>query len=138
MNHASALVLVALIAWTLILVIWMELQRCVWIVLGRVSPTALQPDNANLSPFMHRLARAHANCVEGLPVFGGLLLAALVTGHAEITDGLATWLLVARLAQSGFHLSSGHVVAANLRFLSFVVQLVIAVYWAWQLLALLA
>lgn len=81
--------------------------------------------------------RAHANCVEGLPEFVGLLLAARVTGHAGITDGLAPWLLVARLAQSGSHLSSGHVVATNLRFLFFVAQRVIAVYWTWRLLALL-
>ena len=28
------------------------------------------PDNANLSPFMQRLARTHANCLEGLPIVG--------------------------------------------------------------------
>lgn len=137
MNHPTAFVLVAFIAWTLFLLILMELIRCVWIARGRVAPNALTPDNANLSPFLQRLARAHANCVEGLPVFGGLLLVALVTGHAGVTDGLAWWFLGARLAQSGFHLASLHVVAVNLRFLAFVVQLAVAVYWAWKLLALL-
>ena len=136
MNHTSAFVLVAFIAWTLLLLILMELLRCAWIARGKVAANALVPDNTNLSPFLQRLARAHANCVESLPVFGGLLLVALATGHAQITDGLASWLLVARLAQSGFHLASLHLVAVNLRFLAFVVQLVIAVYWAWQLLML--
>jgi hypothetical protein len=36
------------------------------------------PDNGNLSPFMQRLARARSNCIEGLPVFGGLLAVALM------------------------------------------------------------
>jgi hypothetical protein len=28
---------------------------------------------------MQRLARAHANCIEGLPIFGGLLAIAIMT-----------------------------------------------------------
>jgi uncharacterized MAPEG superfamily protein len=136
MNHVSAIVLVALIAWALLLLVLMEGLRCVWIFRGRVAANTLRPDNANLSPFMQRLARAHANCVESLPLFGGLLLVALATGHASLTDALAPWMLGARLAQSGFHLASLHPVAVNLRFLAFVVQLAIAVYWSWQLLRL--
>lgn len=30
---------------------------------------------------MQRLARAHANCIEGLPIFGGLMLVAVVIGR---------------------------------------------------------
>ena len=51
------------------------------------------PDNAGLSPFMQRLARAHANCVEGLPIFGGLLAIAIMTSRTAITDPLAFWFL---------------------------------------------
>jgi hypothetical protein len=38
---------------------------------------------------MQRLARAHANCIEGLPVFGGLLGVAVMAGRSEATDALA-------------------------------------------------
>ena len=78
----SAVVLTLFIGWTLALLVVMELERSRLVVSGRMRANAFTPDNANLSPFMQRLTRAHANCLEGLPVFGGLLLVALlvVTG----------------------------------------------------------
>ncbi|THF55130.1 MAPEG family protein [Mesorhizobium composti] len=35
-----------------------------------------KPDDAGLSSFMQRLARAYLNCLEGLPIFGGLIAVA--------------------------------------------------------------
>ena len=84
---------------------------------------------------MQRLARAHANCVESFPIFGGLLVVALLTNRAGVTDSLAPWLLVARVLHSSIHLVSTSVLAAWLRFLAFAVQVTIAVYWSWALLA---
>lgn len=133
--NATALVLTLFIAWTLLLLVVMEVLRSRLVVTGRMAPNAFQPDNANLSPFMQRLARAHANCVESLPVFGGLLVVALVTGRAGITDPLAPWLLAARVIQSGIHLASLSPAGVTARFAAFAVQLGIAVYWAWALLA---
>lgn len=130
MTSPSALVLTALIAWTLLLLILMEVLRARLVVTGRVASNAFAPDNGGLSPFMQRLARAHANCLEGLPIFGGLLVVALLTGKAGLTDPLAPWLLAARLAQSLIHLASTSVAAVNLRFTAFAVQLGIAAYWS--------
>lgn len=131
----SALILTLYIAWTLALLIFMEAVRSWRVVTGRTPSNAFVPDNANLSPFMQRLARAHANCVESFPVAGGLLLVALVTGQSGVTDPLAPWLLLARLVQSGIHLASLSVLAVNARFAAFAVQLGIAVYWVWALLS---
>ncbi len=133
--NATALVLTLFIGWTLLLLVVMELLRSRLVVTGRIAPNAFQPDNANLSPFMQRLARAHANCVESLPVFGGLLLVALVTGRAAVTDPLAPWLLAARVIQSGIHLASLGPVAVTARFCAFAVQMAIGAYWVWTLLA---
>ena len=133
--NATALVLTLFIAWTLLLLVVMEVLRSHLVVTGRMAPNAFQPDNANLSPFMQRLARAHANCVESLPVLGGLLVVALVTGRSGITDPLAPWLLAARVIQSGIHLASLSPAAVTARFSAFAVQLGIAAYWAWALLA---
>ena len=133
--NATALVLTLFIAWTLLLLVVMEVLRSHLVVTGRMAPNAFQPDNANLSPFMQRLARAHANCVESLPVLGGLLVVALVTGRSGITDPLAPWLLAARVIQSGIHLASLSPVAVTARFSAFAVQIGIAAYWAWALLA---
>ncbi|TAM39236.1 MAG: MAPEG family protein [Burkholderiaceae bacterium] len=134
MANASATVLTLLIAWALLLLVLMELLRTRLVAKGAIAGPEFRPDNANLSPFMQRLARVHGNCIEGLPIFGGLLIVALLTNRAGITDVLAPWLLLARLVQSCAHLWSLSVVAVNIRFLAFVVQMIIAVYWCWVLL----
>ena len=131
---ASAIVLVLFIGWTLSLLVLMEVLRTSLVLRGRVRSNEFQPDNANISPFMQRLARAHANCVENLPLFGGLLLLAIATGRSGITDPLAPWLLGARVLQSTIHLASTSVSAVNARFTAYVVQVAIAVYWTWALL----
>ncbi|HEX7113487.1 MAG TPA: MAPEG family protein [Mizugakiibacter sp.] len=130
MNSPSLWVLTALIAWALALLLLMEVLRSRLVLLGRVPSNAFVPDNANLSPFMQRLARAHANCLEGLPIFGGLLVVAVVGGRRGVTDPLAPWLLAARLVQSTIHLASTSVWAVNARFTALAVQMAIAVYWA--------
>jgi uncharacterized MAPEG superfamily protein len=129
----SALALTLFITWTLVLLVFMEVVRSYLVVTGRSRSNQFKPDNSNLSPFMQRLARAHANCLEGFPVFGGLLLVAVSTGRHGVTDPLALWLVAARVVQSAIHLASLSVTAVNARFTFFAAQLVIAVYWAWAL-----
>jgi hypothetical protein len=135
MNSPSFMALVGFITWTLTLLVLMEILRTGLVVTGRIPANGFQPDNANLSPFMQRLARAHANCIEGLPVFGGLLLAAIAADLAAVTDPLAYILLAARIFQSVVHLVSVSAVAVTIRFLAFSVQMAIAVWWAFRLLA---
>lgn len=132
---STLLALTGFLAWTLALLTLMELLRCRLVMQKAVPPNGFTPDNANLSPFMQRLARSHANCLEGLPLFGGLMLVALLAGRSALTDPLAMVLLAARILQSVFHLASLSVLAVNLRFAAFAVQLGIAIYWAWGLLA---
>jgi uncharacterized MAPEG superfamily protein len=130
----SAIVLTLFIAWALLLLLVMEILRSRLVLTGRAQSNEFKPDNSNSSPFMQRLARAHANCIESLPLFGGLLLVAMATGRTDATDALAPWLLGARVVQSSVHLASTSVVAVNARFAAFVVQLAIALYWVWALL----
>jgi uncharacterized MAPEG superfamily protein len=125
----SLSVLTALVAWALALLVLMEVLRARLVVSGRVAANAFTPDHAGLSPFMQRLARAHANCVETLPVVGALLLAAIATGKTSVTDPLAPWLLLARVVQSSVHLASLSEAAVNLRFAAFAVQVAIAAWW---------
>lgn len=131
----TGVVLTLFISWTLFLLVLMEALRSRLVVTGRVPANGFQPDNANLAPFMQRLARAHANCIESFPVVGGLLIVALVTDRSGITDPLAPWLLLARVVQSGIHLASLSEMAVTARFTAFAIQLGIASYWAWALLA---
>lgn len=129
----TAFALIGFIAWTLFLLLLMETIRTYLVVTGRVPANGFTPDNGNLSPFMQRLARAHANCLEGLPIFGGLLIFALLLDKTEITDLLAPWLLAARIVQSVIHLVSTSAVAVSLRFTAFAVQMAIGLYWVFRL-----
>jgi uncharacterized MAPEG superfamily protein len=126
--------LAGFIAWTLALLVLMEAIRSKLVLAREVPANGFVPDNANLSPFMQRLARAHANCIEGLPIFGGLMVVAALAGRAAVTDPLAYVLLGARLVQSVIHLASTSPTAVTLRFTAFAVQMGIAAYWSARLL----
>lgn len=126
--------LTGFVAWSLFLLVVMEVIRSKMVLMKEIQANRFQPDNANLSPFMQRLARAHANCLEGLPIFGGLMLVAVLAGKSGVTDPLAFWLLGARIVQSSIHLASVSATAVTLRFSAFAIQLGIAVFWAFRLL----
>lgn len=136
MTSHTAIALTSFIVLALFLIILMELLRSRLVVLKRIRINEFKPDNSNLSPFMQRLARAHANCIEGLPIFGGLLLLALVTDQTARTDSLAYPFLVARLTQTSAHLASSSEFAVSIRAGAFGVQMAIGAYWVFQLLAL--
>lgn len=113
----------------------MEAIRSKLVLTGAVAANGFNPENSNLSPFMQRLARAHANCLEGIPIFGGLMLWAAVAAKTHITDPLALLLLGARIVQSTIHLTSTSPTAVTARFSAFAVQMGIAVYWVYRLYA---
>lgn len=123
------------VAWSLFLLVLMEVIRSKLVLTKAVAANGFNPENSNLSPFMQRLARSHANCIEGLPIFGGLMLIAIVAGKTSITDPLAYLFLFARILQSVIHLSSLSALAVTFRFSAFTVQLGIGVYWAIRLLS---
>jgi uncharacterized MAPEG superfamily protein len=126
----TLLALLGFLSWTLMLLVLMEVIRAKLVLTREVPANGFTPDNAGLSPFMQRLARAHANCLEGLPLIGGFMLLAVVAGKSQVTDPLAYWLLGARVAQSLIHLASTAPFAVSARFTAFTVQMGIAIYWA--------
>lgn len=130
---STLLSLLGFISWTLGLLVIMEIIRSKLVLTREVPANGFSPDNSNLSPFMQRLARAHANCLEGLPIFGGLMLLAVVADKSSTTDPLAYTLLAARMVQSLIHLASTSPKAVTARFMAFAVQMGIAVYWAFKL-----
>lgn len=132
--NPTLIALTGFIAWTLALLVLMEALRTKLVASGQVAANAFKTDNAGLSPFMQRLARAHANCLEGLPIFGGLMLVAVAAGRSAVTDPLAYVLLGTRIVQSCIHLASTSPAAVTLRFTAFAVQMAIGVWWAWRLL----
>jgi uncharacterized MAPEG superfamily protein len=127
--------LTGFVAWSLFLLVLMEIIRSKLVVTRAIQANGFVPDNSNLSPFMQRLARAHATCLEGLPIFGGLMVVATLSGKSAVTDPLAYTFLGARILQSLVHLGSVSSAAVIVRFSAFSVQMAIGVYWAFRLLS---
>jgi len=126
--------LTGFVAWSLFLLTLMEAIRSKLVLTKAIAANGFNPVNSNLSPFMQRLARAHANCIEGLPIFGGLMVIAVVAGRSAITDPLAYAFLAARILQSVIHLTSLSALAVTFRFSAFAVQMGIGLYWSARLL----
>lgn len=129
----SVLALVGYVAWTILLAMTIVFYRTALVLKKQRAANDFLPSGEDVSPFSNRLCRAHANCYENLPVFAALILLALVTDNAGITDSLARWVLVARVAQSTVHLISTSEMAVSLRAVFLLVQLGIEAYWVVQL-----
>ena len=126
--QATALALAAYIGYFLLLLLMLASLR-VLATLGGKPANSFRPDGSDMPGFGQRLTRVHAKAYESFPFVGGALILALATQHTAITDGLALWLLGARIAQGVTHLASGSVLAVQLRFFFFIVQFVIVAKW---------
>lgn len=131
--NATAFALAGYIFWFMLLLAWIAASRTVQTLSGKRAANSFQPDGNDLTPFYGRLSRAHANCYESFPVIGGLLILALATNQAQLTNPLAVVVLGSRIAQSITHLISVSVLAAQIRFFFFLIQLVVCFYWCFQL-----
>jgi uncharacterized MAPEG superfamily protein len=126
----TAMAVVGYAGWMLVLLGILAALRTSLVMSGRKQANSFRPDGSDVSPFSERLCRAHANCYESFPIFGGLLLTALATGRQAVTDPLAMTFLACRVAQSTMHLVSTSAVAVQVRFFFFLLQFLIGAYWA--------
>jgi hypothetical protein len=124
--------LLGYITWILILLVWIATYRTLLVAKKEQAVNGFKSDGSNSPAFGEQLARALGNCVESFAFVGGLMLLALATNSAAITNGLALLLLAARLGQSITHLISTSVLAVQIRFAFFLVQIVICIYWVVQ------
>ena len=103
----SALALVGYVAWMLLLAITILSFRTALVLAKKRAANSFSPSGEEVSPFANRLCRAHANCYENLPIFAALILLALVTDNAGITDSLERISRYRRLHERAFHKSHG-------------------------------
>lgn len=92
-------------AWTvLLLMATVGVYRWSLILAGRVPISNFRADQVEGSDRYKRAMRAHANCIENLPVFGAIVVA-LHIGQVggTLVDGLSAAILFARMAQSLVH-----------------------------------
>ncbi|MEK9971281.1 MAG: MAPEG family protein [Ferrovibrio sp.] len=99
--------LLAFAAWTLIvLMIGVGIQRWAQILTGRAAINDFPADRTLGSDAYRRAMRAHANCIENLPVFGAIVLCIAILNIASpLLDVLSVATVAARVAQSTLHLS---------------------------------
>jgi uncharacterized MAPEG superfamily protein len=119
--------------WTLALLGAIAVMRTGLTLSGARAANSFDPSGTDVSPLSGRLCRAHANCYEYFPVFGGLIAVAALSNSSHVTDPLALWALAARIGQSVVHLASTSPNAVTVRFGFFFAQLAIAAYWAVRL-----
>ncbi|MFP4597027.1 MAG: MAPEG family protein [Persicimonas sp.] len=121
-------VLLAFAGWTLIVLIAnVGVYRWSRILTRRTEIGELQAyDVEGHTDWYKRSMRAHANCVENLPVYGAVVLGIVVAGlDAPILDVLALVFIGARIIQSLIHLSFEQTnVVTTFRFLFFLPQVV--------------
>ena len=115
--------LMGYVFWAVILALAVGVTRGVQ-VLGGHPVTEFPAGVPHGSDGYWRLNRAHSNTMENLPMFAAVVLAGVVSGEASDLFGtLARVCVLARVAQSLVHLSSGSAMAINIRFAFFLVQL---------------
>jgi uncharacterized MAPEG superfamily protein len=117
--------LVGFALWTIALTALIPLVRMVIMQTTGRKPGEFDASGKNIGGFSFRLARAHANCCEFLPIFGVVMLTAHVSGNGALSDPWALWILYFRLGQSLVHLSSISNAMLFVRFLLFIPQVVL-------------
>jgi uncharacterized MAPEG superfamily protein len=113
--------------WTVLLLMGtVGIYRWVEILRGRKRIGAFPSDQVEGDDWYRRSMRAHANCIENLPVFGAIVLALYASGVAgPAVDRLSMAVLAARVVQSTVHVSHAQTDAfVSVRFSFFCVQLV--------------
>jgi uncharacterized MAPEG superfamily protein len=114
-------------AWTLLLLSFtIGVYRWSQIFSGRAQVNAFRADQVEGAEWYKRAMRAHANCVENLPVFGAIVFALYVSGVGGGTvDALCILVMVARILQSLTHVCFLQTnLVATVRFAFFFAQLV--------------
>tara|TARA_R110000850_G_scaffold236447_1_gene361237 strand:+ start:4188 stop:4610 length:423 start_codon:yes stop_codon:yes gene_type:complete len=125
------LVLLAFAGWTLLsMSLTVGVYRWSRIFSGRNRIGEFSEYRIEGQDWYKRALRAHANCVENLPVYGAVVLAIVATGaQSPLLDNLALVFLIARLAQTSVHVGFQHSDwAATVRFSLFFVQLVCTIW----------
>lgn len=134
MTAISALLLYA--GWTALLALAYAMPRVPQVLLGKRRADAWTRGQPVIDPpLMVRMQHAHLNCVENLPVFAAVVLAAVALGKAGVVDGLAAWVFYARVAQTLAHLAGTGFIQVTLRATFWIVQLALLLFMIWNLLA---
>jgi len=119
--------LVGFAAWTVLLLLaTVGVYRWSRILTGRVAIREFRADQIEGADWYKRAMRAHANCIENLPIFGAIVLGLYVGNvSSALVNALAVAVLVARILQSLVHVCFVQTdIVTSVRFGFFFVQIV--------------
>lgn len=112
--------------WTLLLVLLIFGWRGIEIVLrGKKADIWTRGNKVDEPAVITRLQHAHLNCLENLPIFAVIVLAAAAMGKGAATAPWAAYVLYARLAQTLVHLVGVNHWLVMLRATFWTIQLVL-------------
>ena len=114
-------------AWTLVLLMaTVGVYRWANILMSKARIASFRSDQLEGEDWYRRGTRAHANCIENLPVFGAIVYVITTIGlQGPMVDTLCIAILAARICQSTVHVSHVQTDAlVAVRFSFFSVQLV--------------
>jgi uncharacterized MAPEG superfamily protein len=114
-------------AWTLaLLMATVGVYRWVRILFAKAGIASFRSDQLEGEDWYRRGTRAHANCIENLPVFGAIVVVITAIGlEGPMVDSLCIAILAARVVQSTVHVSHVQTDAfVAVRFSFYSVQLV--------------
>src|SRR4249920_2517328 len=101
----GVMALIGFTAWTLLLVLGVFVWRFYELLRGKPANSWTRGAPSVTSPaLITRIEHAHANCLENLPVFAAVVLAASLSGKLSVVDVAGPFVLYARLGQSTLHL----------------------------------
>jgi uncharacterized MAPEG superfamily protein len=124
-------VLLAFAGWTIALLLGsVGVYRWSHIVTGRREIKSFRADDVTGDDWYKRAMRAHANCIENLPIYGAIVLAIVVADlQSPLLDTLAVVLIGARVIHSIIHVAFQQTnLVASFRFTFFFIQLVCMVW----------
>jgi uncharacterized MAPEG superfamily protein len=127
----SIVALVFYALWAIALVLMVAMDRVLQVMRGEAHLTSFTPGVPHGTDSYWRLNRAHLNTVENLAIFAAVVLTGYAAGvETYLFNLLAVVVVVARIAQSVVHITSGSAMAMQARFGLFGIQIVCEIWMA--------
>lgn len=116
-------------AWTLFLIVLVLIYRSGKILGGTPANAWTRGQAIEDPPVVKRIADAHLNCLENLPIFAVLVLVAASQGKTALLIPLAGYVLYARLLQSITHIIGTRPLLVTVRATFWIIQIIL---FAWM------
>ena len=132
MNAYNAVMLYA--GWILVLALFYALPRVPQALLGQKRIDSWERGKESTDPmFLQRAKSAHLNCLENFPVFAAVVAIAGLMGQIDAINGLAAFVLYARIGQTVSHILGTSFILVMLRATFFLLQVFITLYMVYLL-----